>query len=49
MKIRLSGGEPPSQSNEVVLLESQLREVDEVVATLDEANIQKSKRRKRAT
>ena len=52
MKIRLSGGEPnllPSQSDEVVLLESELQEVDEVVATLDEPNTQKSKRRKRAT
>ena len=52
LKIRLSGGEPslpPTQSDEVVLLESQLQEVDEVVATLDEPNTQKSKRRKRAT
>jgi hypothetical protein len=52
LKIRLSGGEPPlppTQSDEVVLLDSQLPEADEVVATLDEANTQKSKRRKRAT
>ena len=49
MKIRLSGGEPPSQSDEVVLLEHQLQEVDEVVAPLDEPNTQKSRRRKRAT
>ena len=52
LKIRLSGGEPnlpPAQSDEVVLLESELQEVDEVVATLDEPNTQKSKRRKRAT
>ena len=51
MKIQLSGGEPPlppAQSNEVVFLDSQLPEADEVVATFDEANIQKSKRRKRA-
>ena len=46
--IRLFGGEPPSQSNEVVFLESQLQEVNEVVVTFDEANTQKSKRRKRA-
>jgi hypothetical protein len=52
LKIRLSGGEsnlPPSQSDEVVLLESELQEVDEVVATLDGPNTQKSKRKKRAT
>jgi hypothetical protein len=49
LKIRLSGGEPPSQSDKVVLLESELHEVDEVVATLDEPNTQKSKRRKRVT
>jgi hypothetical protein len=52
LKIYLFGGEPPvppTQSDEVVLLDSQLPEVDEVVATLDEANTQKSKRRKRAT
>ena len=52
MKIRLSGGEPPlppAQSDEVGLLDSQLLEADEVVAPLDEANTQKSKRRKRAT
>ncbi len=49
MKLRLSAGEPPSQSDEVVLQESELQEVDEIVATLDEANTQKSKRRKRAT
>jgi hypothetical protein len=52
LKIRLSGGEPklpPAQSDEVVLLDSQLPEADEVVATLDEANTQKSKIRKRAT
>jgi hypothetical protein len=52
LKIRLSGGEPslpPAQSDEVVLLDSQLPEADEVVATVDEANTQKSKRRKRAT
>ena len=48
-KIQLSGGEPPSQSDEVVLQESELQEVDEVVATLDEANTQKSNRKKRAT
>ena len=52
MKIRLSCGEPPlppAQGNEVVLLDSQLPEADEVVATLDEANTHKSTRRKRAT
>ena len=52
MKIRLFGGEPslpPSQSDEVVVLDSQLPEADEVVATIDEANTQKSMRRKRAT
>ena len=49
LKLRLSAGEPPSQSDEVVLQESELQEVDEIVATLDEANTQKSKRRKRAT
>ena len=49
MKMRLSGGEPPFQSDEVVLLESQLQEVDEVVAIIDEANTQKSNGRKRAT
>jgi hypothetical protein len=52
LKIRLSGGElnlPPSQSDEVVLLESELPEADEVHVTLDEPNTQKSKRRKRAT
>jgi hypothetical protein len=49
LKIRLSGREPPSQSDEVVLLESELQEVDEIVGTLDEPNTQKSKRRKRAT
>jgi hypothetical protein len=49
LKIQLSGGEPPSQTDEVVLLESELQEVDEVVATVDEPNTQKSKRRKRAT
>ena len=49
LKIRLSGGEPPSQSDEVVLLDTQILEADEVVAPLDEANTQKSKRRKRAT
>ena len=46
------GGEPPlppSQSDEVVLLDSQLLEADEVIAPLDEANTQKSKRRKRTT
>jgi hypothetical protein len=48
LKIRLSGGEPPSQTDEV-LLENELQEVDEVVATLDEPNTQKSRRRKRAT
>ena len=52
LKIRLSGGEPPlppAQSDEVVLLENELQEVDEVIATLDESNTQKSKRRKRGT
>ena len=49
LKIRLCGGEPPFQSDEVVLLESQLQGVDEVVATLNEANTQKSKRKKRTT
>jgi hypothetical protein len=49
LKIQLSGGEPPSQTDEVVLLEIELQEVDEVVATVDEPNTQKSKRRKRAT
>jgi hypothetical protein len=52
LKIRLSGGEPnlpPAQSDEVILLDSQLPEADEIVATLDEANTHKSKRRKRAT
>ena len=52
MKIRRSGGEPPlppAQSDEVVILESQLPETDEVVATLDEAATQKSKMRKHAT
>jgi hypothetical protein len=52
LKIRLSGGEPnlpPAQSDEVVLFDSQLPESDKVVATFDEANTQKSKRRKRAT
>ena len=48
-KLWLSAGEPPSQSDEVVLRESQLHEVDEVVAAIDEPNTQKSKRRKRAT
>jgi hypothetical protein len=41
LKIRLSGGElplPPSQSDDVVVLDSQLPEGDEVVPTLDEAN-----------
>ena len=49
LKLRLSGGEPPSQSDEVVLQESELQEVDEVIASLDEANTQKSKRKRRAT
>jgi hypothetical protein len=52
LKIQLSGGEPPlppTQSDEVVILDSQLPEADEVVATVDEANTQKSKRKKRAT
>ena len=51
LKIRLSGGEPslpPAQSDEVVFLHSQLLEADEIVATVDEANTQKSKRMKRA-
>jgi hypothetical protein len=52
LKIYLFGGEPPvppTQSDEVVLLDSQLPETDEVVATVNEANTQKSKRRKCAT
>jgi hypothetical protein len=52
LKIRLSGGEPPlpsTQSDEVDLLDSQLPDATEVHETLDEANTQKSKRRKRAT
>jgi hypothetical protein len=49
LKIRLSGGEPPSQSDEVVRLENELQEMDEVIATLDEPNTQKSKRKKRTT
>jgi hypothetical protein len=52
LKIRLSGEEPPLppiKSDEVVLLDSQLPKADEVVATVDEANIQKSNKRKRAT
>jgi hypothetical protein len=53
LKIRLSGGErplPSAQSDEVVLLDSQLpEEANKVVAPLEEANTQKSKRRKRAT
>jgi len=52
LKIRLSSGEPPlppTQSDEVVLLDSQLPAADKVVATFDETNTQKSKRRKRAT
>jgi hypothetical protein len=52
LKIRLSGRDPPlppAQSDEVLLLDSQFLEADEVVATIDEANTQKSKRKKRAT
>ena len=52
MKIWLSGGEPPlppTQSDEVVLFDSQLPEADDVVATINEAETHKSNRKKRVT
>ena len=49
LKIWRSGGEPLSQSYEVVHLDSQFPKENEVVAPLNEATTHKSKRRKRAT
>ena len=52
MKIHLSGGEPslpPAQSDEVVILDSQLSEADEVVAIVNKAITQNSNRRKRGS